>query len=107
MKTLTLTIGHNVGDVPTLDTPGICRTFEKATGCTAYTAIPCLGMWQGQAEESTRLEVADLAEDQAARLMDRVPALAAALAQECIMAEVRECAAVFVAAEAETAENAA
>lgn len=107
MKTLTLTIGHNVRGVRTHDAAGVCAAVSRVLGVDAYTAVPCAGMWRGEAEESTRFEIAALEEAEAARLMALVPALAAALGQAEIMAETRDCAAVFVAASAgEMAETA-
>lgn len=96
MKTLILTIGHNTPDGRTWSAQDVRRAFEGVTGCEAYTAIPCFGMWRGEAEASTRLEVCALDDAEAARLASLVPALAEALRQQCIMAEVREGAVMFV-----------
>lgn len=96
MKTLILTIGHNTPDGRTWSAQDVRRAFEGMTGCEAYTAIPCAGMWRGEAEPSTRLEVCALDDAEAARLLDLVPALAGALAQQCIMAEVRDCSVMFL-----------
>lgn len=100
MKTLILTIGHNTPDGRTWSAQDVRAAFEDVTGCDAYTAIPCAGMWRGEAEASTRIEVCALDDAEASRLAGLVPALAAALLQQCIMAEVRECAVMFVEAAA-------
>lgn len=98
MKTIYLTIGHNVGDTPTHTTAGICADVRDVLGVSAYTAIPCVGMWQGAAEESTRVEIGMLDDADAETIMGRVPDLAARLRQVEIMADVRECSAVYVGA---------
>lgn len=108
MKTLILTIGHNVEGARTW-TPGeVRRAFERVTNLSGYTAIPCRGMWQGAGEDSTRFEVHGLGDDHAAWVIDRIPELAATLRQQCIMTEVRECAAMWIepAAAAEIAATA-
>lgn len=98
MKSLILTIGHSVEGARTW-TPGeVRRAFERATNVSGYTAIPCRGMWQGAGEDSTRFEVHGLSDESAARIMGALPDLAEALRQQCIMAEVRECAVMFVEA---------
>lgn len=108
MKSLILTIGHNVEGARTW-TPGeVRRAFERATNVSGYTAIPCRGMWQGAGEDSTRFEVHGLSDEHAAQVMDTLPDLAEALRQQCIMAEVRECAVIWIepAAAAEIAATA-
>lgn len=96
MKSIILTIGHNVEGARTW-TPGeVRRAFERATNVSGYTAIPCRGMWQGAGEDSTRFEVHGLSDESAARIMDALPDLAEALRQQCIMAEVRECAVTWI-----------
>lgn len=101
MKTLILTIGHNVGDEQRHTTASVCEDVRDVLNVSGYTAIPCLGMWQGRAEESTRVEIEMLSEADAETLTDRVPALAARLEQVEIMADVRECSARYVGAAAD------
>lgn len=100
MKTLILTIGHNVGDERRHTTAGVCEDVRDVLNVSGYTAIPCLGMWQGRAEESTRVEIEMIRDDEAETLMSRIPALAARLEQVEIMADVRECSARYVGAAA-------
>lgn len=97
MQKVTLTIGHNVGPVEALDTATICATVTELMPVDGYTAIPCVGMWQGMPENSTRIEfVVD--EQDAAAIVVRVPELAARLNQEAIMCEVAPVNVSFVAA---------
>lgn len=97
MQKVTLTIGHNVGPVEVLTTATICATVTELMPVDGYTAIPCVGMWQGMGENSTRIEfVVD--EQDAAAIVVRVPELAARLNQEAIMCEVAPCNVTFTAA---------
>lgn len=97
MQKVTLSIGHNVGPVEALDTAIICNTVTELMPVDGYTAIPCLGMWQGMAEKSTRIEfVVD--EQDAAAIVVRVPELAARLNQEAVMVEVAPVNVSFIAA---------
>lgn len=87
MQKISLTIGHNVGSVSVLDTPTVCSAVTTTLGVSAFTAIPCYGMWQGTAESSTRIEiVAD--DDDTARIVSQVGKLAWQLNQDAIMLEV-------------------
>lgn len=87
MQKVTLTIGHNVGPVEALDARTICETVTELMPVDGYTAIPCVGMWHGMPENSTRIEFA-VPEQDAAAIVVRVPELAARLNQEAIMCEV-------------------
>lgn len=100
MKTLILTIGHNVGDEPTHTAATVCAEVRKVLGVAGYTAIPCLGMWQGRAEQSTRVEIDLLKDADADTILKRVPTLAARLDQVEILTDVRECSAQYVGAAA-------
>lgn len=91
MKQMTITIGHNVGDGETVP-----HTHEHviATACDilalqGYTAYECAGMWQGEREDSTRLELYGLTDDGAARIEAAIPVLATALSQRAIYIDVR------------------
>lgn len=84
---LTLTIGHNVNGKPMFTTGEICEFAADYLQIEAFTAFECAGMWRGEREESTRIEIAALDEDQAENIRARVPLLAQVLAQECIMCE--------------------
>ena len=97
MQKVILTIGHNIGPVEALNTATICSTVTELMPVDGYIAIPCLGMWQGMGENSTRIEfVVD--EQDAAAIVVRVHELAARLNQEAIMCEVVACNVEFVAA---------
>lgn len=81
-----LTIGHNVQGVPTHEIGDVCRMVEAFLGVDAYTAIPCYGMWRGEAEASTRVEI--VTDPASARIIrDNVAHLAHALDQEAIMCQ--------------------
>ncbi|WP_165170669.1 hypothetical protein [Adlercreutzia sp. ZJ242] len=95
-----LTIGHNVKGTPTHTTKSVCDNVSAFLGIEAYTAIPCFGMWRGEAESSTRVEVCALDRAQAEGIRERIPALAQALAQDSIMCEVREARTAFIEAAA-------
>lgn len=98
MQQVTLTIGHNVHGVPTLETGHVLKAAANILDMQGLTAIPCYGVWQGEIESSTRLEIAGLTEDEAAAIMARIPALCAELKQDAIMAELTESAAQFITA---------
>lgn len=86
MQKLQLTIGHKVGSVEVLDTPTVCSAVTTTLGVSAFTAIPCFGMWEGQAESSTRIEIVTT-DDDADRIESLVGILAWQLNQEAIMLE--------------------
>lgn len=95
---IAITIGHNVKGRPHHTRKTVLSIFEAVTGVEAYTAIRCAGMWRGQAEESTRVEVCNLSESDAMNLLACLPVLAAQLEQEEIMVSHRESATRFVSA---------
>lgn len=95
MQQLNITIGHKVGKTEKWTIGDICAAFEMVTGCEAYTAIPCFGMWKGQAEASTRIEVVT---DSPERIASKVPELADLLDQEAIMVQNVQAVAQFVEA---------
>lgn len=87
MQKVTLTIGHKVGASEVHTTESICGAVTELMPVDGYTAIPCMGMWQGVPEHSTRIEfVVD--ESDATNIVILVPRLAAILQQEAIMCEV-------------------
>ena len=86
MRTLTLTIGHNVGNVPTWSTSQVCNRVHMILNCEGFTAFPCLGMWNGAGEESTRVEICGTAEELTAYIQ-AIPALCRALNQVCILVQ--------------------
>ena len=87
MQKVTLTIGHKVGASEVHTTESVCRAVTELMPVDGYTAIPCMGMWRGVPEHSTRIEfVTD--EQGAAEIVVRVPHLATILQQEAIMCEV-------------------
>ena len=87
--TVTLTIGHNVKGVKMFTTREVSEYAAEYLKLGAFTAFECVGMWNGEAETSTRLEVAHADEDEAARIRSLVPLLAQVLAQDSIMCETR------------------
>lgn len=93
---VSLTIGHNVAGTPTHDTAHVAEQTARILGVDAFTAIPCLGMWRGEAENSTRIEI--VTDDAtASEIAERVPYLAYALMQEAIMCEIRPASVTFPA----------
>lgn len=80
---LSLSIGHNVHGVATWTTADVCDAVAprlEALGVEGFTAWACLGMYKGEREESTRLEIFDEVEPAALRkLLDD---LCAALDQD-------------------------
>jgi hypothetical protein len=81
-----LTIGHNVQGVPTWQTSDVARAAAGVLEVDGMTAVPCYGLWRGEAEESTRIEIVT----EPARvesIVARVPALCRALRQDAIMCE--------------------
>lgn len=86
MQKVILTIGHKVGDVDTLDDATICNAVTTTMGVEAFTAMPCMGMWRGVPEMSTRVEIVT---DDPDSVTIHVPHLAFSLNQEAIMCEVQ------------------
>ena len=86
MQKVTLTIGHKIGLVEALDTAAICAAVTASLAIEAFTAIPCVGMWKGIPENSTRIEIVT-DESTADEIVKRVPYLAWQLNQEAIMSE--------------------
>lgn len=97
MKQVTLTIGHNVGSVEVFDTPSICQTITEFLHIDAFTALPCIGMWKGMPEHSTRIEIVT-DESSARTILGKIPSLAAKLNQEAIMCESHDANVSFPAA---------
>ena len=102
LKDVTLTIGHNVGNMPTWNTESVCTTAAAVLGVDGLTAYTVRGIWQGVPEESTRLEICGIYN--AVELLQRVETLATALQQECIMCAVTDSQTQFIGT---TAENTA
>ena len=86
MQKVTLTIGHKIGLVEALDTAAICAAVTASLAIEAFTAIPCVGIWKGIPENSTRIEIVT-DESTADEIVKRVPYLAWQLNQEAIMCE--------------------
>ena len=97
MRKVSLTIGHKVGPIEVHDTASICREVTTTLGVSAFTAIPCYGMWEGQAELSTRIELV-VDDDKARDIISLVPYLAWKLNQEAIMCEDVDASVTFPAA---------
>ena len=84
MKLVQLTIGFNVNGEARHNMHTVCEKVTDVLNVEAYTAIPCLGMWRGEAEDSARIEI--VAEETEARtILANVPYLAYALEQCEIM----------------------
>lgn len=88
-KTITLVIGHNVAGVPMLKTSEICEHATEYLRVQAFTASQCFGMWNGEREDSTKIEICALEDSEAEAIRERVALLAQALHQDAIMFEIR------------------
>ena len=88
-NTITLVIGHNVAGVPMLKTSEICEYVTDYLRVEAFTATECFGMWNGERENSTKIEICALGENEARSIRARVPLLAQVLHQDAIMCEIR------------------
>lgn len=84
--TLTLSIGHNVGDGRAIrhTRADVLAAVQDVLTPAGYTAWECSGMWEGAPEHSTRVEIAGLTDAEAERIARAVPALAAALNQDAV-----------------------
>lgn len=96
MQTVQLTIGHNVAGSHRWSVQNVTAAVALALEVEAFTAIPCYGMWRGEAEESTRIEICGLDDAEATRIRKAVPALAELLEQEAIMCRVEAADVEFV-----------
>ncbi len=85
MKNISLTIGHNVNGAAKWTIQNITAAVSLTLDIEAFTAIPCYGMWRGEAEESTRIEICSLTDEQAQEIRARIPKLSELLEQEAIM----------------------
>jgi len=88
-KTISIQIGHNVAGVPMFKTSEICEYVTEYLHVDAFTAIECFGMWCGECEKSTRIEICALSDDEAETIRSLVPVLAQVLGQQAIMFEIR------------------
>lgn len=86
MEKVVLTIGHKIGSVDALDDATICNCVTTTLKVDAFTAIPCMGMWKGVPESSTRIEIVT---DDPSSVTMYVPHLAWQLDQEAIMCEIQ------------------
>jgi hypothetical protein len=85
--TITLTIGHNVGNTPTYTTEEVAAAATLYLGTKGATVIEAKGLWCGMPEASTRIEVVrdNLTYED---IRKRVQRLSRVLRQEAIMTEV-------------------
>lgn len=92
---ITLTIGHNVSGVPTHDTRTVMMAATTVLGAQGATVINCDGLWMGEAEKSTRIEIVrdNLSED---HIRTRVARLSHYLMQDCIMCKVKKTTVEFI-----------
>ena len=82
MELVQLTIGHNVGNTPRWSSADVATTCADVLGIDGMTVIPCLGMWCGMPEQSSRVEIVT---DDPARIISRIPQLCETLEQDAIM----------------------
>lgn len=87
MLHVSLTIGHNVHGVPTHDTWTVMMAATTILGSHGATVINCDGLWMGEAEKSTRIEVVCNLKPEDVKT--RVSKLSRYLTQDAIMCEVK------------------
>ena len=87
---VTVTVGHNVGDGRAIRWTGedVIDEFSNSCAVECATAFECVGVWQGQREDSTRIECACDART-AARIRRRSFALSARLMQDSVFVELQ------------------
>lgn len=90
MQTLTLTIGHNVHGAPFHTSAAIIQKVAAYYELEGLTAYEVTGLWCGEYETSTRLEVAGLDDETAADMVNKLPALCTLLKQEAIMYQLTD-----------------
>lgn len=87
MLNVTLTIGHNVKGIPTLNTRLVTMAATTIMGACGATITKCDGIWMGESESSTRIDIAcNLKEE---HVKARVSKLSSYLMQDAIMCETR------------------
>lgn len=82
---VSLSIGHNVHGVPTWELSDVVRVATKhgIAGATAYSVV---GIWNGEVENTTVLEICDCPVYYAEHIRTVVvPAMCVELEQDCIM----------------------
>lgn len=98
MQDMTITVGHNVRGIPTHDEASILEALRWTLDPEGFTAYPVQGLWHGEREDSTRIEISALEDDEAARLMLELPAFCALLEQEAVAVDLRPSTLQFIAA---------
>lgn len=92
---LELTIGQNVKGVPTLTVADVVRAVSDVLAVTGFTVIPCRGVWQGEEEDSLRVEIVANKKD-ITGMVSRVPELCNTLQQDAIMLKRGDSVPIFV-----------
>lgn len=82
---ITLTVGHNVNGVLCLNTDTVRKAVSDVLGVDALTAYPVQGVWCGDVEPSTRVELNALSREARKAILAAIPTLSETLNQECIM----------------------
>lgn len=87
---VTVTVGHNVGDGRSIRWTGedVIAEYTDLCAVECATAFECTGIWQGQREDTTRIECICDART-AARIRRRSFGLAARLMQDSVLVEVQ------------------
>lgn len=98
MQDLVITIGHNVDGIPTHDEASILEALRWTLEPEGFTAYPVQGLWHGEREDSTRIEICAIDEAEAARLLLQVPSLARLLDQDAIAVQLTPSSMQFIAA---------
>ena len=92
---INLTIGHNVSGKPTLTDTDIIGAL-RGIGIFGATFIPCIGIWCGEREESTRVEICSVSGEEVTRIKQAIPDVCKRLRQECIMFDCRTSSTEFI-----------
>lgn len=100
-----ITIGHNVDGKPKHNIKAVTKAVYNTLDIEAFTAFGCLGMWRGEAEDSTRIEINNISASEADRINALIPELARQLEQVEIMFEKFESNTQFIAAKADEIET--
>ena len=90
-----LTIGHNVHGIPSLTDTDIIKAL-RYIGISGATFIPCTGIWGGEREESTRVEICGVSAEETARIKQAIPDVCKRLQQDCIMFDSRVSSTEFI-----------
>lgn len=102
---ITLWIGHNVDGKPALSGAMVEATTLNVLELQGATFSDVRGIWQGEREESTRVDICHMTQDEVDDIRARVPYLASVLNQDSIMLAITPSYTEFIAAQSVTATS--